>query len=95
MVEDDIRLVIDEYGSNFTSYELEPGIYTFKDLSEALFNIIQSEYPRPSNVIVIEFDDITTKTKLVVRDVVIAVRFDEKPFFSTILVFNHGWDYKD
>ena len=40
LVEDDIKLVLDEYNSSFITYELEPGIYTFKDISEALFNIL-------------------------------------------------------
>ena len=43
LVEDDIRLVLDEYNSSFITYELEPGIYTFKDLSEALSKILQPE----------------------------------------------------
>ena len=94
LVEDDIKLVLDEYKSNFITYELEPGIYTFKDISEALFNIIQSEYPGFSNGVDIEYDDITMKTKLVVRFGMIAIRFDEKSFFSTILGFTSGWDYK-
>ena len=94
LVEDDIKLVLDEYNSSFITYELEPGIYTFKDISEALFNILQTEYPGSSNVIIIEYDDITGKTKLVVRDGIIAIRFDEKSFFSTILGFTSGWDYK-
>ena len=94
LVEDDIKLVLDEYNSSFITYELEPGIYTFKDISEALFNILQTEYPGSSNVIDIEYDDITMKTKLVVRDGIIAIRFDEKSFFSTILGFISGWDYK-
>ena len=37
LIEDDIKLVLDEYNSSFITYELGPGIYTFKDLSEALF----------------------------------------------------------
>ena len=42
----------------------------------------------------IEFDDITRKTKLLVRFGIIAVRFDEKSFFNTMLGFTPGWDYK-
>ena len=34
------------------------------------------------------------KSKLVVKSGIIAVKFDEKSFFSTILVFNPYWDYK-
>ena len=67
LVEDDIRLVLDEYNSNFITYELEPGIYTFKDLSEALLKILQPEYERYDDAIDIVFDDVTMKTELVVR----------------------------
>ena len=94
LVEDDIRLVLDDYNSSFVTYGLKPGIYTFKDLSEALFNILQPGYPGPANVIDIEFDDITMKAKLDVRSVIIAITSDEKSFFSSIVGFNHGWDYK-
>ena len=94
LIEDDVKLVLDEYNSSFITYELEPGIYTSKDISEARFKILQSEYPGPGNVIDIEYDDITMKTKLVVRYGIIAIRFDEKSFFSTVLGFNSGWDYK-
>ena len=94
LVEDDITLVLDEYNSSFITYELQPGIYTFKDISEALYNILQSEYPGPGNVIDVEYDDITMKTKLVVKYGIIAIRFYEKSFFSTILGFTSGWDYK-
>ena len=93
LVEDDIKMVLDEYISNFTTYDLDPGIYTFKDLSEALFIILQPEGPGPNNVIVIEFDDISMKTKLVVRSGIVAIRFHEKTFFSTVLSFTPGWDY--
>ena len=94
LVQDDVKLVLYEYNSSFITYELDPGTYTFKDISEALFNILQSEYTGYNNVIDIEFDDITRKTKLVVRHGIIAIRFDEKSFFSTILGFTPGWDYK-
>ena len=87
-------MVLDKNNSSFITYELQPGFYTFKELFEALFNILQSEYPRPSNTIDIDFDDIIRKFKLVVRDGIIAITFDEQSFFSTILGFNSGWDYK-
>ena len=34
LVEDDIRLVLDEYNWSFITYEIEPGVYTLKDLSK-------------------------------------------------------------
>ena len=94
LIEDDIKLVLDEYNSSFITCELDPGIYTFKDISEALFSILQSDSPGDCNVIVIEYDDINMKTKLDVKAGIIAIRFDEKSFFSTILGFTSGWDYK-
>ena len=93
LIEDDIKLVLEEYNSSFITYEISPGIYTSKDISEALFNILQTEYPGPNNVIHIEYDDLTMKTKLVVRSEIITIRFDEKSFFITVLGFTPGWDY--
>ena len=94
LIEDDIKLVLNEYNSSFITYELEPGIYNYKEISEALFYILQSEYPQSDSEILIRLDDITKKTKLVVNSGIIAIRFDEKSFFSTILGFTPGWVYK-
>ena len=87
MVEDDIILVLDDYISSFITYELEPGIYFFKDIPEALFSIPHPEYRVYNYSVDIEYDYITMKTKLVVRPNFIAINFDEKSFFSTILRF--------
>ena len=94
LAEDDIKFVLDEYNSSFITYELEPGIYSYSDISEALFYFPQSEYPSSDTEILIRLDDITRKTKLVVSSGIIAIRFDEKSFFSTILGFTAGWNYK-
>ena len=40
LVEYDFRLILDEYNSSFINYELQIGIYTFKDISEFLAFII-------------------------------------------------------
>ena len=94
LIEDDVKLVLDEYNSSFITYELEPGIYNYREISEALFYILQYEYPQSSSEILIRLDDVSRKTKLVVRSGIIAIIFDEKSFFSTILGFTPGWDYK-
>ena len=94
LVESDVKLVLEEYNSNFVTYKLEPSIYSYKDIAEAVYYILQSEYPQSGGEILIRLDDITRKTKLVVRSGIIAIRFDEKSFFSTILGFTPGWDYK-
>ena len=62
LVEDDIILVLDKNKSSFLTYQLQPIIYTFKDLSESVFNILRPEYPASNNAIVFELDDITRKT---------------------------------
>ena len=93
LVEDDIRLVLDEYNSSFITYELQPGIHTLN--SKTFYNILQLEYPESSGEIVIEYDEISIKIKLYSRSGIIATRFDlKKSFFSTILGFTPGWDYK-
>ena len=61
LIEDDIKLVLDEYNSSFDTYELEPGIYSYREFSEALFFILQSEYPHSDSEIFIRLDDITKK----------------------------------
>ena len=94
LVEDDIKLVLYEYNSSFVTYKLEPVIYSYRDLSEALIYILQSEYPQTDSETLIRFDDITRKTKLVVNSGIIAITFDENSFFSTILGFIRGWVYK-
>ena len=43
LVEDDIKLVLEEYNSSFITYEISPGIYTFKDISEVLSSFLQCE----------------------------------------------------
>ena len=90
LIEDDIKLVLEEYNSSFITYELQPGIYNYREISEALFYTLQSEYPQSGSEILIRLDDITRKTKLVVNSGFIAIRFDEKSFFSTILGFTAG-----
>ena len=74
-------MVLDEFISSFINFEIEPSLYTLKYLSEALLKIIQQKYERHHDAIDIEFDDITMKTKLVVRPDNIAKRFQEKSFF--------------
>ena len=92
LVEYDINLILDEYNSSFITFELKPGVYTFKDISKALVNILQLEYPSSKSDIAIGLDDITRKTKLVVRPGIIAIKFDENSFLNTILGFTSGWD---
>ena len=94
LVGDEIRLVLDTNNSSFSNYEVDPGINTFEDVSESVFNILQTECPSSNSKIIIEFDDITMKIKLFEKSVIIAMRFDEKLFFNTVFGFNHGWDYK-
>ena len=72
LAETDIRLVLDENISSFTTHKLEPGVYTFKDFHEVLLGILQHEHEGCHNAIDIEFDDITMKTKLVVRPEIFA-----------------------
>ena len=104
--EDNVQLILKQYNSESITYENSPGIYTFKDLSEVLpkgflkkeFDIRSQIQPNNKNdtssSINIECDNKILKTKLFVKHKINAMRFDEKPFFSTILGFSPYWDYK-
>ena len=93
LVEDDIKLGLDQNNSGFTTYQLRPGIYTFEETSEFLTSNTQKENDA-SHSINIEVNDITMKTKLIVRSGIIAIRFNENSFFSSIFGFNPHWDDK-
>ena len=86
LVEDGVCLVVDEYNSKFSNYELTPGTYTFRDISEAFLNNLLPEYRVYNNSVDVEYDDINLKTKLVARPSNIAIRFDEKSFLVLSLV---------
>ena len=86
MIEDDVKLVLDEYNSSFITYDLEPVIYSFREISEALFKILQLENSSSDSKILIRLDDFTRKTKLVVGSGIITIRFDEKSFLILALV---------
>ena len=79
-VEDEIRLVLDEYNSSFIFYSILPGIYTFKDLSKFALRKRQSEFQGVNNTVDIDFVDISMKTKLGVKPGIIAIRLDGKSF---------------
>ena len=94
LVEVVLKLVLDEYNSSFITYKFEVGVFSYREISEALFYVLQSEYPQSGSEILIRLDDVTRKTKLIVNSGSIAIKFDEKSFFSTILGFTAVWDYK-
>ena len=80
--EDDIELVLKEFNSKFKTYELTPGIYSFKDISDALKHFGCH----------VEYDDISMRTDLLTNKI---LRFDKNSFFKSLLGFSSGWDYKN
>ena len=83
--EEDTHLIFKQYNSHFITSELTPGIYTTQDISDAVFN-----FGGHSEIIQIEYDDISIKTKIILkfknngkRMVGLGtLRFDERSFFS-------------
>ena len=55
--EEDIQLILKQYNSHFITYELTPGTYTIKDVSDTIHT-----FSGHSEIIQIENDDITKKT---------------------------------
>ena len=37
--EDDFQLILNQYSSNFVTYELSPGVYTIKDISDVVYTL--------------------------------------------------------
>ena len=94
--EKDIQLILKEYNSHFITYELTPGIYSIQDISDTIFN-----FSNFIETIQIEYDDISMKTKIILkyiggREMFIlgTLRFDERSFFHILLGFTPYWDYK-
>ena len=90
--EDDIRLILKQYNTNFVTYELDPGNYTIEDLHKAVYPLGDHK-----GTLQIEYDDLNKKTKLILtrfRTAFGILRFDKKSFFHTLLGFTPNWDYK-
>ena len=92
----DIQLILKEYNSHFTSYELPPGIYSIQDISDTIYN-----FSINNETIQVEYDDISMKTKIILKYignrkkfVLGTLRFDQTSFFHTLLGFTAYWDYK-
>ena len=85
--EEDIQLILKEYNSHFITYELSPGIYTIQDISDAIYT-----FSGQSEDIEIRYDDISMKTKIILKYKdsrenfgLGTMRFDKKSFFHTLL----------
>ena len=94
--EEDIQLILKEYNSHFVTYELNPGIYTIQDISDAIQTFSGHE-----ETIQLEYDDISMRTTIILKFknkktmfALGTLRFDKQSFFHTLLGFSPIWDYK-
>ena len=94
--EEDIRLILKQYNPHFITYELTPGIYTFQDISDAVHT-----FSGHSEIIEVEYDDISMKTKIILKYIggqtkfgLGTLRFDESSFFHILLGHTPHWDFK-
>ena len=94
--EEDIQLILKVYNSHFITYELTPGIYTIQDISDAVHT-----FSGHSEIIEIEYDDISMKTKIILKYKDLreifglgTLRFDKKSFFHSLLGHDPYFDYK-
>ena len=73
-----IQLMLKQYTSNFFTFEIVPGIYTNKDISEAAYTMGDHERTLP-----IKYDNVSMKTKLILKrfgGALGTIRFDQKSF---------------
>ena len=94
--EKNIQLILKEYVSHCITYELSPGIYTIKDISD-----VAQTFSGHSDIIEIEYNDISMKTKIILKYNdwrenfgLGTLRFDKKSFFHTLLGHDPYFDYK-
>ena len=94
--EKDLQLILKQYNSLFITYELTPGNYTIQDVSDTIHT-----FSGHSEIIEIEYDDISMKTKNILKYFggqrkfgLGTLRFDERSFFHTLRGFEPYWDYK-
>ena len=88
-IEDDISYFSKQYNSVFITYELSPGIYSIKDISEVV-NKMEA-------TLQIEYDDTSMETKLILTrfgDTFGTLRLDERFFLNTLLGFTPYWYLK-
>ena len=73
--EDDIHLVLNQYASNFVTYEIPPIVYTNKHVSQAIYTIADRGTLKTGK------NDVTKKSKLILSPFVM-LRFNENSFFK-------------
>ena len=101
--QNDFQLILKQYNSKFITYKFPPGVYTFKDLSEVLSKGFKNEFDLrklrlnlkydkfESNII--ENDNVTLITNLILRYDIKVLRFNKKSVVKTIFGFSPYWDY--
>ena len=94
--EEDIQIILKQYNSHFTTYGLTPGDYTIQVILDPVHT-----FSGHSEILQIEYDDISMKTKIILKYiggrkkfVLGTLRFDERSFSHTLLGFTPYWDYK-
>ena len=94
--EEDIQLILKENNSHFITYELTHGIYSIQDISDTI-----NTFSGHMETIQIEYDDISMKTKIILKYigerkmfVLGTLRFDERSFFHSLLGFPPYCVYK-
>ena len=60
--EEDIQLILEEYKSHFITYELPPGIYSIQDILDTIIT-----FSGHMETIQIEYDDISMKSKIILK----------------------------
>ena len=89
--ENDIQIIFKHYNSSFVTYELYPGVYTIKDISEAVYTMVDHDRTRQY-----EYDDISVKAKPILNHfggTSGTLKFDRKSFLNTLLGYTPYWVY--
>ena len=85
LVEDDIYLVLEECNSSFLLMKYNQVFTLLKIIRKPFLTFSNSNIQDlVTQLLLIEYDDITMKTELVVKNGIKSIRFDEKSFFLVL-----------
>ena len=85
--EDDFRLILKQYNSNFVTYKSDPGVYTIKDQQKAVHSLGDYEGTLKN-----EYNDVIMKTKFFKTrfgSIFGTLRFDKKIVSILYYVLHH------
>ena len=82
--EEDIELKLKQQNSNFVTYEILPGVYSFEVISKAVYTMRDLD-----GTLQIQYDDVTMKTKPILVEILGRWDLMQNLFFLVYWILHH------